>query len=158
MGRNRYTALAVVLLVTSSVGVSAQQAAAPSQLPSKPTPPTQVQVDLLNSVVLENRNASERAAAAGQRLIASGARAAAGKQVVFGWNYAHATHCGWFLDNAFNEWFYIYPQEGGIVFAINDLYVSQGLQISCDAGNWFAWYVDNTSTGHYAQTYSYNFK
>jgi hypothetical protein len=158
MRKYRHTALALALavVVTSSVGVAAQQTAAPTYSP--PKPPTQAQVDLLNSVVSQNREALVKAAAAGQRLVASGARAAAGKSVVSGWNFAHATNCGWFLDGGGNEWFYIYPQEGGIVYAINDLYVSQGLQISCGDGNWFGRYVTNTNTGAYSQTLSYNYK
>src|SRR5215475_5383395 len=69
--------------------------------------------------------------------------------LVLGWNFAHATNCGWFLDSSGGQWFYIFPSEGGIVFAINNLFISQGLQISCGAGNWFAWHVVNTSTGAY---------
>ena len=156
MRKYRQTALALALVITSSVGVAAQQTAAPTQSP--PKPPTQAQADLLNSVMSQNRDALDKAAAAGQRLVASGARAAAGKQVVAGWNFAHATHCGWYIDGSANEWFYIYPQEGGIVYVINDLHVSQGLQVSCGEGYWFAWYVTNTSSGAYIQTYSYNYK
>lgn len=158
MRKYRYTALALAVVATSSVGVAAQQTAAPTHSPPKPPTPTQAQVDLLNSVVSQNREALVKAAAAGQRLVASGARAAAGKLVVSGWNFAHATNCGWFLDGGGNEWFYIWPQEGGIVYAINDLYVSQGLQISCGNGNWFAWFVTDTNTGAYTQTVSYNFQ
>lgn len=151
-----HTALALVVVVTSSVGVAAQQAAAPTPLP--PKPPTQAQMDLLNSVVFENREALGSAAAAGQRLVASGMRAAPGKSVVAGWNSGHAAHCGWFLDSGGNEWFYIYPLEGGILYTINDLYVGQGLQVPCGEGYWIAWFVTNASTGAYNQTYSYSFK
>jgi len=156
MRKYRQTALALTLVVTSSVGVAAQQTAAPTHSP--PKLPTQAQMDLLNSVVSQNREALDNAAAAGQRLVANGTRAAAGKAVVSGWNYAHGTNCGWFLDTGGNEWFYIYPPEGGFVYGINDLPLSQGLQISCGAGNWFAWYVTNTTTGAYNQTWSFSYK
>jgi hypothetical protein len=77
--------------------------------------------------------------------------------LVVGWNFAHATNCGWFFDGT-NQWFYIFPSEGGIVYTLNNLYTSQGLQISCSDGNWFGWHVLNTSTGAYDQTISYTFK
>jgi hypothetical protein len=78
--------------------------------------------------------------------------------LVLGWNYAHATYCGWYVDSNGGQWFYIYPAEGGIVYAINNLYISQGLQISCGNANWFAWHVVNTTTGAYDQTWSYSYK
>lgn len=151
----RYMALALGFVVTSSVGVSAQESAAKTSSP--PKPPTQAQQALLNTVISQNRQAIENAAASGQKLVAGGSLGAPGKQVVSGWNLAHATNCGWYNDGI-NEWFFVYPAEGGIVYALNDLYVSQGLQISCGDGNYFAWYVTNTSTGAYNETFSYTFK
>jgi hypothetical protein len=73
-----------------------------------------------------------------------------------GWNYAHGTNCGWFFDGT-NQWYYIFPWEGGIVYEVNNVYAGQGLQTACVEGNYFAWYVTNTSTGAYTQTYSYPF-
>ena len=156
MRKYRHTALALALLFTSSVGAAAQQTAA--QQPPAPKAPTQAQMELLNSVVSQNREALDRAAAAGQRLVANGSRAAAGKSVVLGWNYAHATNCGWYLDSSANEWFYIFPQEGGIIYTINDLYVGQGLAIPCGEGYWIGWFVTNVSTAAYNQTESYDYK
>ncbi len=94
--RDRNSGLALALVFASSVGAAAQQTAA--QQPPVPTPPTKAQMDLLYSVVSQNREAADRAAAAGQRLVASGTRAAAGKSVVAGWNFAHASNCGWLVD------------------------------------------------------------
>jgi hypothetical protein len=78
--------------------------------------------------------------------------------IPLGWNFAHATNCGWFVDSGGGQWFYIFPLEGGIVFTINNLYTGQALQISCVDGNIFAIHVVNSSTGAFDQTLSYPFK
>jgi hypothetical protein len=75
-----------------------------------------------------------------------------------GWNYAHASYCGWYVDSSGGQWFYIYPVEGGIIYTINNLYTSQGLQVPCGEGYYIGWYVTNPSTGAYSQTESYTYK
>lgn len=52
-----------------------------------------------------------------------------------------ACYSGWFRDSSANEWFYIFPKEGGIIYSINDLYTSQGLQVPCGEGYWIGWVV-----------------
>lgn len=79
-------------------------------------------------------------------------------QIPLGWNFAHATHCGWFGASNGDQWFYIRPLEGGLIFIINNLYISQGLQVPCGEGFWIAWHVVDGTTGAYDQTYSYDFK
>ena len=155
MLKDRHLALALALVLTSSVGAAAQQTAV--QQPPAPMAPTPAQMNLLNSVVSQEQGALKEAAAAGRTLVARGYRTSTGS-VVLGWNYAHATHCGWFIDSSENEWFYIFPQEGGIIYTINDLYTGLGLQVPCGEGYWIGWFVTNTTTGAFVQTYSYSYK
>ncbi len=56
------------------------------------------------------------------------------------------------------QWFYIFPQEGGVVFTVDNLYAGQALQIACVNGNWFGWHVVDVPTGAYDQVQSYDFK
>jgi hypothetical protein len=75
--------------------------------------------------------------------------------VSLGWNFAHATNCGWFVDSSNNQWYLVFPIEGGMVFSINNPNVAYGLLTPCTNGNLFAWFVTNTSSGAFAQTFSY---
>jgi hypothetical protein len=121
-------------------------------------PPTQMQEVLQG---LAKQRAASLAAGNAATVAANGSKADVDEvspNLTVGWNYAHASFCGWYLDSNGNQWFSVFPAEGGIVYAINNLYISQGLQISCAAGNWFAWFVNNPSTGAYNQTLSYYYK
>ena len=125
-----------------------------------PSPPTPQQEQLLKGLV------AEHAAAVQNGLVAAGAVLSGSKaqiknaivNIPTGWNYAHATNCGWYLDGSGGQWFYIFPSEGGIIYYINNLYASQGLQVPCGEGYYIGWYVTNSNTGAYIQTESYAFK
>ena len=119
-----------------------------------PTAPTKQQMELLKAAVAERAGNGVAQTAGAPATGAKGVKAA----IVLGWNFFHATNCGWFVDGSGGQWFYIFPSEGGIWFTINNLYTSQGLQISCGDGNFFGVFVVNTSTGAFNQTISYTFK
>ncbi len=67
--------------------------------------------------------------------------------------FYHATYCGWFYDGT-NQWYYVYPAEGGIVYVLNNLYASLGLQTTCGEGHYAAVYCTNSSCS-FDQTISY---
>jgi hypothetical protein len=116
-----------------------------------PTPSNE-QMSLLKSL------AAQHAASAQPSATVTGSKATTRNALNLGWNYAHATYCGWYVDSNGGQWFYIFPQEGGIIYTINNLYTSQGLQVPCGQGYYIGWYVTNTTTGAYIQTESYTFK
>jgi hypothetical protein len=68
----------------------------------------------------------------------------------------HATTCGWFVDGNGNQFFFIFPPpaESGVVFAINNLFVGQALQISCVNAFLFEINVINGATGAFNETFS----
>ena len=66
----------------------------------------------------------------------------------------HATNCGWFQDSGGNQWYYVFPIEGGIVFGINNPNIAYGLLTPCTNGNLFSWFVID-SAGHFNQTFSF---
>jgi len=117
-----------------------------------PTPPSKEQMTLLKSLAAQHAAVAQTSGAP-----ATGAKPKSGAAIVSGWNFFHATNCGWFVDNFGNQIFYIFPSEGGEVFTDN-LFTSQGLQISCVAGNFFGIFVTNPSSGAFNQTISYTFK
>ncbi len=143
-------------LVLAPIVLGCSMGIALAQSPAPPAPPTPEQEQILKALV------AKRAAAVQNGVAVVGAAQTGSKapNAHLGWNFAHATNCGWFGDNTGGQWFYIFPPAkdgGGIVFTINNLYVSQGLQVSCSQGNWFAWHVIDTN-GDYDQTQSYDFK
>ena len=137
-----------------SVGVAAAQT---SPTPSPQT--TTLSTDAMQKVL--QTLAKQRASASASTAAQTGSRADVqnlSANLALGWNFYHATNCGWFVDSGGNQWFYIFPSEGGIVFTINNLYTSQGLQISCDDGNFFGIFVVDSSSGAYTQTISFTFQ
>ena len=95
-----------------------------------------------------------KAAPGAAPIVASGGVGATGS-VSAGWNYFHVYNCSWYQDSSGNQYFFVYPSEGGYWYSVNNLYVIPGLQTSCVNGNWEAVYVTNTSTGACDQTFSY---
>jgi hypothetical protein len=77
--------------------------------------------------------------------------------VALGWHYFHETNCSWYSDGT-NNFFYVWPSEGGYWYTVNNLYTEVALTTSCVHGYWEALYVVDTVTGRYTETYSYNFQ
>jgi len=90
-------------------------------------------------------NGSARANAAG----------ADGASVAVGWYWVHATNCYSFFDGTYN-WLYVYPAEGGYWYTAS-AQTQTLIAPACIAGNWLAFYVDNTS-GHWNGVVTYAFK
>ena len=53
-----------------------------------------------------------------------------------------------------NQWYYVFPIEGGIVFGINNRNIAYGLLTPCTNGNLFSWFVTDAA-GHFNQTFSF---
>ena len=132
-----------------SIGVAEAQVAGPGS----PGPSLQQMQQVLNALAQQHKasGAAVGAPSNGSRADINNLNA----PVVSGWNTAHATNCGWFLDSSNNQWYYVFPIEGGIVFGINNPNIAYGLLTPCTNGNLFAWFVTNTSSGAFNQTYSY---
>ena len=77
--------------------------------------------------------------------------------VALGWHYFHATNCSWYTDGT-NNYFYVWPSEGGYWYSVNNIYIADALAISCVHGNYEAVYVNNATTGAFIETFSYNFQ
>lgn len=122
--------------------------------PEKPSIPAEQQ-QLLKALTQQH---AKSASAAAPNVPATMSKAAAGKAISLGWHFAHATNCGWFTPGNGDQWFYIFPSEGGSIFVINNLHASQGLQVPCSNGNWIGWHVIDASTGAFDQTQSFDFK
>ena len=75
-----------------------------------------------------------------------------------GSTFFHAYNCGWFTPNGSDQWFYVYPQEGGIWFVINNIYVALGLNVACADANLEAVHVINSNTGAFDQTESWPYR
>ena len=75
-----------------------------------------------------------------------------------GFNFFHAYNCGWFTPNGSDQWFYVFPQEGGIWFVINNINVALGLNVACNNANLEAVNVINSSTGAFNQTESWPYR
>lgn len=136
--------MAAIALACSAGICAAQQA---------PTPPNEQQRQVMQAVA-QHLNLP-RAVPGAAPVMVSGGVAANGAPASAGWNYFHAYYCSWYLDSSGNQYFYVWPSEGGYWYAVNNLYAAQGLQISCANGNWEAVYVTNTSSGAFDETYSY---
>ena len=135
-----------------SIGVAEAQVAGPGS----PGPSLQQMQQVLN-VLAQQHKASGAAVGAPS----SGSKADINNlnaPVVSGWNTAHATNCGWFLDSSNNQWYYVFPIEGGIVFTINNINTALGLLTPCVNGNLFAIDVVNGNTGAYNQTESFPYR
>ena len=74
-----------------------------------------------------------------------------------GFNVVHATNCGWFGDNFGNQIFFVFPQEGGIVFEVNNENIAHGLMVPCVNGDFFGFNVVD-SAGDFNFTMSFPFK
>ena len=74
-----------------------------------------------------------------------------------GFNFFHATHCGLFVDGGGNQFFFVFPQEGGVVFGVNNENIAHGLMVPCVDGNFFAINVIDLS-GTFDETFSFTFK
>lgn len=77
--------------------------------------------------------------------------------VTLGWHYFHAYNCSWYTDGT-NNFFFVWPSEGGYWYTVNNLYTEGALATSCVHGYWNAVYVVNATSGAYNETYSYNFQ
>src|ERR1700730_442988 len=137
-------------LAAIAIGCSMSVAAAQSAA----QPPQAAQENLLKTLAAQHA----ATATAGVSVSETGSKKASGTTIALGWNFVHATNCGWFVDSGGGQWFYIFPEEGGIIFAINNLFMSQGLQVPCGEGFWIGWHVTNTTTGAFDQTKSFPFK
>lgn len=73
-----------------------------------------------------------------------------------GVNFVHATNCGWFVDGAGNQFFFVLPLEGGVVFEANNENAAHGLMVPCVNGNLFAFNVVD-SAGDFNFTQSFPF-
>ena len=74
-----------------------------------------------------------------------------------GFNVMHATNCGWSTDGLGNQFFVVFPQEGGIVFEVNNQDIAHGLMVPCANGNLFGINVIDTA-GNYNLTFSFPFQ
>jgi len=146
--------LAAIGLVCSAGVATAQNTPTPSPQALAPEAMQSVLQSLAKQRAGAVANAASTAAQSGSKADVQNLNA----PIPLGWNYAHATNCGWFKSGTGPDWFYIFPSEGGIVYILNSLYVSQGLQISCGDANWFGWHVIDASSGAYDQTVSFSFK
>jgi hypothetical protein len=140
--------LAAIAIGCSMSVAAAQSAAQPPQAAR------QEQENLLKTLAAQHAATPT----AGVSVSETGSKKGGGTNSALGWNYAHATACGWFVDSGGGQWFYIFPQEGGIIFGINNLYMSQGLQVPCGQGFLIGWHVTNSATGAFDQTESFPFK
>jgi hypothetical protein len=78
--------------------------------------------------------------------------------VPLGFNFFHAYNCGWFTPDFVNNWFYVFPQEGGVWISINNIYDSLGLNVGCHDANLEAVHVINSSSGSWDQTESWPYR
>ncbi|PZR87397.1 MAG: hypothetical protein DLM68_08640 [Hyphomicrobiales bacterium] len=147
-------------MVKKSLGLAAialgcSMGIAVAQAPSPPTPsPSHMQVLKALAAQHAATTTTPGAAATGSKANLTNLTA----KIPLGWNTAHATNCGWFVDSGGGQWFYILPSEGGIIFEINNSNISQGLQVPCGEGYFISWFVTDSDTGAYNQTFSYSFK
>ena len=140
-------------LAAIALGCSMGTAMAQNTAPSATAPPSPQQMKILKAL------AEQHAATAKAGAPSMGSKANPGASLTLGWNYAHATSCGWLRTLVgLNQFFYIFPQEGGVVVSADNLFTAQALQISCVNGNWFAWHVVDLESGAFDQTLSYDFK
>lgn len=111
----------------------------------------------LLSAVTQKLGLNERAP--GTRLVeATGSipmSGTSGTSIPTGWNYFHATNCGWFSPDFTNNYFYIYPQEGGFYWELNNPTIATALALGCAHNNQMAVYVVDPSTGAFNETWSY---
>ena len=135
-----------------SIGVAEAQVAGPGS----PGPSLQQMQQVLSALAQQHKasGAAVGAPSSGSRADINNLNA----PVVSGWNTAHATNCGWFLDGSGNQWYYVFPIEGGIVFTINNINTALGLLTPCVNGNLFAIDVVNGNTGAYNQTESFPYR
>ena len=140
-----------------SIGVAAAQGlgAPNTQAGSGPTP------DQMHQVLVEL--AAQHAAlklpagtpATGGRADLNNLSAA---NVPLGFNGFHAYNCGWFTPNGVDQWFYVFPQEGGVWFSVNNLNIALGLNVACNNANLEFVHVINSNTGAFDQTESFPYR
>jgi hypothetical protein len=133
-------------------GAAAQQIGLPSATGAGPS---KDQLDLAKALVAktEAQFAGKSApAASGAINVVNGHTTTAGPNGSF---TRHATYCSWYSSGS-NQYFYIFPQEGGYIYWINNLYSSTIASNARVQGNYFIYYTD--SSGSIYQTVSYPFK
>jgi len=136
-----------------SIGVAEAQVAEPSS-PGGLSPEKMQQV--LNALAQQHKasGAAVGAPSSGSRADINNLSA----PIPTGFNFFHGTFCGWFVDGSGNQWYYVFPIEGGIVFTINNINTALGLLTPCVNGNLFAIDVVNGNTGAYNQTESFPYR
>lgn len=148
MSRKSLGLAAIALGCSMGTAVAQDTVASPT-----PAPPSPQQEKVLKAL------AEQHAATAKAGAPTNGSKPILSGSLILGWNFAHATSCGWFQTLlGLNQWFYIFPQEGGIIFSVNNIIQTEALQVPCGNGNLFAWHVIDLPTGAYDQTITYNFK
>ena len=132
-----------------SIGVAEAQVAEPSS-PGGLSPEKMQQV--LNALAQQHKasGAAVGAPSSGSRADINNLSAS----IPTGFNFFHGTFCGWFVDGSGNQWYYVFPIEGGLVFGINNPNIAYGLLTPCTNGNLFSWFVTDAA-GHFNQTFSF---
>jgi hypothetical protein len=74
-----------------------------------------------------------------------------------GWNVFHATNCEWYTDGT-NNYLFVFPQEGGYWYVVNNIYVTDTFETGCVNGNYEATYVVNSTTGAFTNLVTYPYK
>ncbi len=74
-----------------------------------------------------------------------------------GFTAVHATNCGWFTDGFGNQFFLVFPQEGGIIFEVNNQNIAHGLMVPCVNGDFVGINVIDAA-GDFNLTFSFPFK
>ena len=133
-----------------SIGVAEAQVAGPG---GPQGPSLQQMQQVLNTLAQEHKasGAPVGAPSSGSRADLNNLNA---PSVAPAFVFAHATNCGWFQDSGGNQWYYVFPIEGGIVFGINNPNIAYGLLTPCTNGNLFSWFVTDAA-GHFNQTFSF---
>ena len=131
-----------------SIGVAEAQVAGPGS----PGPSLQQMQQVLSALAQQHKasGAAVGAPSTGSRADINNLSAS----IPTGFNFFHGTFCGWFVDGSGNQWYYVFPIEGGIVFGINNRNIAYGLLTPCTNGNLFAWNVIDNA-GHFNQTFSF---
>jgi hypothetical protein len=133
---------AATLAVAGIVGAAtAQEAATLAKAPSSARGPE------LLSWVVQHTHVKPGAKGTG----ALGPDGLAPEQI--GWSsWYNASDCGWYIDSSGNQWFFIYPSQGGIIYEYNDLAIGQALAVPCPPGNWIRYYYTGQSPYSFNQT------
>jgi hypothetical protein len=138
-----------------SIGVAAAQGLPPNPQATLGPSPEKIQ-QVLNGLA-KQRAAMGLTAGASYSFAKPDIDNLSAANVPTGWNTGHAWNCGWFTPNGSDQWFYVFPLEGGIWFTINSVPTAQGLAVSCANGNLEGVFVVNPN-GTFTQTFSFPFR